>query len=166
MKDVTLRAVGRDDHEFLRRMCYEAVYSRNPAPPPLDEAMAQPFLSRYFENWGRYGDGGVLAVGPNGETLGAAWYRLFPADKPSFGWVAEDIPELAIAVIPSIRGSGLGERLLQALIDSARTTGFRALSLSVEDGNRSVNLYNRMGFARSYRDESEKAWTMMLQLRP
>lgn len=159
-----MRRVEAKDTEFLRRMCFEAVYSRDPSPPSLEEGIAPPTLRRYFEAWGRPGDDGVIALNASEEPEGAAWYRVFPAAEPSFGWIAEDVPELVIAVRPSARSRGLGSRLMNELIAIARSSGFRALSLSVEDGNRSVNLYNRLGFRRAYRDELEKAWTMVLEI--
>lgn len=45
-----------------------------------------------------------------------------------------------------------------------RSARFAALSLVVEDGNRSVHLYGRAGFVRFSRDEEEGDWTMRLDL--
>ena len=42
----------------------------------------------------------------NGFPVGAAWYRVFGADEPGYGFVDEQTPELAIAVVPSKRGTG------------------------------------------------------------
>ena len=78
--------------------------------------------------------------------VGAAWYRLFRRDQPGYGFVDERTPELAIAVVPSKRGHGIGEQLLTSLIERARESGYDALSLSVEPGNPARKLYERHGF--------------------
>jgi ribosomal protein S18 acetylase RimI-like enzyme len=165
MTDVLLRDMTAGDADFREWMCYEAVYAHRDEPRPgVAEGMASPTLRRYVDNWGRPGDVGLIAIGPRGDPLGAAWYRLFPASDPSFGWIGEDIPELAIAVIPDARGQGIGHRLLSALVERARQARVSALSLVVEDGNPSVHLYDRAGFVRFSRNDEDGDWTMRLDL--
>ena len=109
-------------------------------------------LFRYVQNWGRPGDAGVIAfAGPN--PYGAAWYRLFPASAPGFGFVDEQTPELAIAVVPSRRGRGYGHELLAGLLDCARKDGFEAVSLSVAKDNPARHLYESYGFAEVREDD-------------
>jgi GNAT superfamily N-acetyltransferase len=98
---------------------------------------------RYVQNWGRRGDAGVIAFeGRN--VYGAAWYRLFSAAEPGFGFVDEATPELTIAVVPSRRGRGTGAELLRALLARAREDGFAQVSLSAEAGQ--TGFYERHGF--------------------
>ncbi len=69
------------------------------------------------------------------------------ATSPGYGFVDEETPELAIAVVPSRRGRGIGEALLDALCERARADGYRALSLSVERDNAVlVSFYEEHGF--------------------
>ena len=75
---------------------------------------------------------------------GAAWYRLFPARAPGFGFVDEQTPELTIAVVPSHRGHGTGAELLEALLERARADGFARISLSAEPGQ--TGFYEKHGF--------------------
>ena len=140
-----LRPVDQQDTRFLRDMLRHAYHWR----------MGDPDLPvfRYVKSWGRRGDAGVVAFeGPN--AYGAAWYRLFPADAPGFGFVDEETPELAIAVVPSRRGKGTGSELLRALLDQARRDGFQALSLDVERDSPAVELYERHGF-RTVRSDGD-----------
>jgi ribosomal protein S18 acetylase RimI-like enzyme len=135
-----IRKAGPHDTRFLRDMLHHAFYRREGGP----DAQEQP-VYRYVYSWGRPGDNGVIAL-DEGFPVGAAWYRLFRADAPGYGFVDEQTPELAIAVVPSRRGRGFGEMLLTALMDRARAEGHRRLSLAVEQDNPAVGLYSRLGF--------------------
>jgi ribosomal protein S18 acetylase RimI-like enzyme len=103
----------------------------------------------------------VIAL-EQGFPVGAAWFRLFSAAEPGYGFVDEATPELAIAVVPSKRGHGIGDELLQALLAKAEAAGYGRLSLSVEPGNPARKLYERHGF--EVVDEGDEAWTMVASL--
>lgn len=110
--------------------------------------LADDHLVRYVEGWPRAGDAGLVAVGDDGVTpLGAAWLRVLTAERPGYGFVADDVPELSIAVLAGGRGSGAGSALLDGCLRLAREAGHPAVSLSVEDGNdRARAMYRRRGF--------------------
>jgi GNAT superfamily N-acetyltransferase len=135
------REVDQQDMRFLRDMLRHAYHWR----------MGDPDLPvyRYVKSWGRRGDAGLVAFdGPN--AYGAAWYRLFPASAPGFGFVDEETPELTIAVVPSHRGHGTGGELLEALLKQARADGFTRLSLSAEPGQ--TAFYEKHGFSELRRE--------------
>ncbi len=146
---VVLRRGGAQDGRFLRDMLHHAYYWRERVPGSL--------TSRYVRGWGRAGDTAVIAL-ENGFPVGAAWFRLFTGAEPGYGFVDERTPELAIAVVPSKRGHGVGEELLVALVERARASGYEALSLSVEPGNPARKLYERHGF--EVVGQGPEAWTM------
>ena len=102
-------------------------------------------LTRYVENWGRQGDVGLIAH-ETGNRVGAAWFRLFSAAEPGYGFVDEQTPELSISVVPSRRRHGVGQELLDALLEKARAEGHAAVSLSVERDSPAVAFYQRNGF--------------------
>src|SRR5213594_2370401 len=145
---MNIRPATTGDIDFLRRMLYEAA-RWNPDWPavPIEEVLAEPVLARYHEGWGRPDDSGVIAE-LAGEPVGAAWFRVFTAEEPGYGFVDEKTPELAIAVVPLHRRRGIGETLLRALMVQAREEGRQALSLSVAVHNRSRRLYERVGFVK------------------
>jgi GNAT superfamily N-acetyltransferase len=146
------RPVGTSDVRFLRDMLRHAYHWR------LAEDTERP-VYRYVRNWGRPGDAGVLALeGPH--PYGAAWYRVFTADEPGFGFVDERTPELTIAVVPSHRGKGAGKELLEALLDRARADGYEAVSLSTDRGQ--AAWYERFGFETV--GETPHAVTMLKRL--
>lgn len=110
-----------------------------------DVAMQVPEIARYIARWGRAADVALVAS-MDGEPVGAAWYRLFTAAEPGYGFVAADVPEVAVGVEPAARGRGVATALLEALLEHARRDGFRAVSLSVSEDNPSRRIYLRLGF--------------------
>jgi len=107
--------------------------------------MQDPDVRRYFEDWGRKGD--ISVVASEGITeLGMAWSRLYPAEQRSYGFVAADVPEISIAVRRSVRGFGIGTRLLESLLEANHRAGFKRVSLAMRDGNPAIELYQRLGF--------------------
>lgn len=162
-ESVTVRRGTSDDVPFLRQMLYEAAYWRADRPrPSMKEALADPHLSRYITRWGRSGDTAVVALDDQGQPIGAAWYRLFTPDEPGYGFIGSSTPEASMAVVDEHRGRGIGRALLISLIDAATSEGFTALSLSVEQDNRAVALYESVGFSRILPEDD--AWTMRVNL--
>jgi GNAT superfamily N-acetyltransferase len=159
---VNIRPVAAGDVEFLKTMLYEAA-RWNPDWPaqPIEEVLAEPILIRYYDGFGREGDGGVVAELEQ-QPVGAAWYRRFPADAPGYGFVDEKVPEVSIAVVPLHRRKGIGEALLRAAKVHAREEGYQALSLSVAAHNRSRMMYQRSGFEKVAEDG--ESWTMVANL--
>jgi ribosomal protein S18 acetylase RimI-like enzyme len=97
----------------------------------------------------------VLAL-EDGRPVGAAWVRLAPG---GYGFVAPDVPELTIGVLPAARRRGVATALLTRLVEEVGT-----LSLSVEADNPARILYERLGFAVVSEDEG--ALTMRRSPRP
>jgi ribosomal protein S18 acetylase RimI-like enzyme len=93
------------------------------------------------------------------EPIGAAWYRIFPGETHGHGFVAEDVPELSIAVTASRRHEGIGRRLLVNLIEASVTEGYPAISLSVAEANPARGLYESVGFVDGEKDAT--SWTMI-----
>ena len=118
-------------------------------------------LTRYTDNWGRPGDVALIAH-ETGNRVGGAWFRLFKASEPGYGFVDEQTPELSIAVVPSRRRHGVGQELLDALLERARAEGHAQVSLSVEQDSPAVAFYERNGFARA--GESQGGLVMVRQL--
>ena len=152
-----IKRAGPQDVPFLKDMLRHAYYWRATTVPESGE----PPVQRYVERWGRSGDTALVAI-EDFQPVGAAWYRLFKANNPGYGFVDENTPELSIAVVPSARGTGLGSELLKALMARARADGYNAISLSVEKDNPAVGLYERHGFERVGEDDG--AYTMRADL--
>ncbi|MDR3527379.1 MAG: GNAT family N-acetyltransferase [Rhizomicrobium sp.] len=70
-----------------------------------------------------------------GEPIG----RLYLQDRPTRLHIID------IALMPAVRGQGLGTRLLLALHDVGRASG-RGVGIMVEKFNPALNLYRRLGY--------------------
>lgn len=142
-----LRFANRDDLPFLKWMLFEASYLDHDSRPSFDRGLSDPAIAVYLDGWPRAGDVGLIATNEGNTPLGAAWYRLFSAEQPGYGFVDERTPEIAIALRPDARGQGLGRILMEELMRIARKQGHPRLSLAVEHGNeRARHLYESLGF--------------------
>ena len=140
---VVVRRGGAQDVRFLRDMLHHAYYWKERKP----DAGPGP-VQLYVKAWGRPGDTAMIAL-LDGFPVGAAWFRLFKATVPGYGFVDEQTPELAVAVVPNARGNGVGSALLVSLLDRARVNGYNAVSLSVDRHNeRAIALYEQYGFGQ------------------
>jgi GNAT superfamily N-acetyltransferase len=144
--EAQIRLACEEDIPFLWRMLAIAA-SLKGAPEDVERARVDPELQDYVAGFGRRGDVGVVAL-IEGELVGAAWVRLAPGGgpvSPMKVW-SDQVPELAIATVPEVRGRGVGTKLFEALLDAVRGT-HTSLALSVRDGSDAVRLYERLGFS-------------------
>lgn len=140
-----IRKLGKKEHTILREIFYHAIFMPEDADPLPLSIVDHPDLVKYHENWGRKGDIALVAE-LDGKVVGASWCRLWKGLEKGYGFIADDIPELSMAVIPKYRSRGIGTLLLSELFREVKSAGYKALSISVEKRNRAVNLYKRLGF--------------------
>ncbi len=115
---------------------------------PIQKALRDHELTRYWQNWGRQGDLGVVAESASvGHPVSCAWVRLFSREEAGADYVGENIPELAIGTIAPARGRGVGTKTLQALLSLCQAR-YSGVSLSVRLDNPAIRLYERLGFRR------------------
>ena len=126
-------------------------------PGMCRQGTASSLLAPCAGNWPRPGDYGLIAE--QDAPVSAAWYRRYTEACHGYGFVAEDVPELSIAVIASRRYEGIGPRLLLDLIDASDSQGYPALSLSVGEANPERRLYESTGFVPVEKHRS--SWTMV-----
>ncbi len=157
-----LREAVPEDRDFLTDMVLLAVNWQPGRELSREDLLQRPELSHYVSGWRRPTDLGLIAMSHDGAPVGAAWLRQLTADDPGYGYVADDVPELAMAIVPGWRGRGVGRALLRALVAEAQSRAVRAVSLSVERANPAARLYADEGF-RVVRSADE-ADTMVLAL--
>lgn len=139
MLGYSLRALTATDRRVLWVMLMHAAHESSVAA-----VKANPDLARYASDWHRAGDMGTVAeVGDL--PVGAAWLRVWSKEDKGYGYLADDIPELAIALLPDYRGQGIGTALLTSVLHEASKC-YPAVSLSIRADNPALRLYQRFGF--------------------
>ena len=134
-----VRRGGPQDVRFLRDMLHHAYYwkERQPGAGPGP-------VQLYVKAWGRQGDTAVIAL-VDGFPVGAAWFRLFSATSPGYGFVDEQTPELAIAVVPNARGKGVGRALINGVYEQAKLAGgSRVYWQTHETNHTAMQLYDKV----------------------
>jgi ribosomal protein S18 acetylase RimI-like enzyme len=136
----------KDDEEFLWKMLYYAAHMDEDGETSLQAARHNPDLIKYAKGWGRETDLGCIALERGSrQPVGAAWVRLLIGEEKTFSYIDDATPELAIAVLPSAIGQGIGTQLLTHLLTAA-SKRYPAIVLSVRATNPARHLYSRMGF--------------------
>jgi ribosomal protein S18 acetylase RimI-like enzyme len=157
-----LRPATADDFTFLTEMLLEAYNWDGTSRFTLDKLRAEDKAWRYVAGWPRPTDFGVVAE-VDGTPAGAAWARVFTADRPGYGYLADDVPELSLGVSPAFRRQGIARAVMTELITVARgSTPYTRLSLSVDPANQAAKLYRSLGFETVGTVETSE--TMVLQL--
>lgn len=125
-------------------------------PPPVDD----PQLVRGLPP---SPDTSVLALGHDGQPVGAAWWHF---RKPPLVTTPDGapVPELVVAVTPHDRGRGVGRCLLDALTARAAEHGYDRLALNVHICNPASRLYSRAGFVVAGKGRGPLGVAMVLQL--
>ena len=122
-----IRPAGSQDLPFLRDMLRHAYYARwgDEADVPLE---------RYVAGWGRPGDIAFVAI-DEFQPVGAAWYRLFEADEPGYGFVDERVPGADDRDRAEPAREGPRPRVAREAARTGRADGYQEVSLSVEPDN-------------------------------
>ncbi|AFY31791.1 GNAT family N-acetyltransferase [Calothrix sp. PCC 7507] len=136
----------QEDEPFLWQMLYEAAHMGEEDHLTLQDAMNHPDLAKYVKNWGLESDIGFVAtLITSNQPVGAAWLRLLTSENKGYGYVDDQTPELAIAVLPEYRNQGIGTQLIHHLLAVAKAY-YPSISLSIRSSNPALHLYQRFGW--------------------
>lgn len=160
-----VRLAQEEDRTYLLRLLYlTSVFGDESAELPDSHRKD---IKRYVGDWSPLVDGGVLALSDFDVPAGGAWLRYFTGDDKGAAYMGpqapgedphdeslwatefdpESIPELCIAVERRYAGQGLGEILLNNVVDLARQQDAPAVALWVDSENpRARKLYEKVGF--------------------
>jgi ribosomal protein S18 acetylase RimI-like enzyme len=123
---VKLRPAQPDDGPSLNRICYPHY-----APDEMEQALLASLRQAKTERGIR------LVAEQDGQIVGSGQLS---------SW-AQGAEIADLIVIPSHRGQGIGQALIEALLEKARALGLPAVEIGVQAGNqRALALYQRLGF--------------------
>ena len=145
-----------DDVGFLWEMLYLSIHVSAGSIPPPRSVLEAPDIAHYLHDFG-YGrsDDAQIAVADDGRRIAAAFCRCQSAADPGYGFVAEEIPEVGMAVVDGWRRRGVGRALLTDLLGR-----HPVMSLSVDvDNDGARSLYESIGFSILHLDGT--AFTML-----
>ena len=132
---------------FVPEIVYQAIYVPKGELPPTRDILKKAALLKYYHQWGRKGDFGLVVIHRKSEMpVGGAFVRHYHPQEAGYGFVSAQYPELSIALLPDHRSKGLGTQLLKTLLTALRKTGCAGISLSVDQRNPAFDLYKRFGF--------------------
>lgn len=136
---VTLRAATDADYDFMRRL-YASTRADEMQHFPFDDAQKKAFLDQQFaaqfEHYGLHYptcERNIIEV--DGVPAGRLW-----VDE----W-RDQIRLVDIALMPERRGTGIGSRLVHAVLDRGARVG-KPVTIHVEAYNPALRLYKRLGF--------------------
>lgn len=159
MPDPIVRPLRKGEEPLLTEFLYEAIWRGAGQPPVPRTVLQQPALWRYVAGFGSRPDDRCLVAEAGGCVVGAVWVRCIRG----FGYIADGVPECALAVYDGYRGRGIGTALLRGMLRRLRCERYDRISLSVQKANPAVNLYRREGF--SVVAETDEEYVMVCPLR-
>jgi ribosomal protein S18 acetylase RimI-like enzyme len=121
-------------HRALDLVARERRYLAMLEAPPIEEFrdFVENIVSRHYPQFV------ALSVG---EVVG--WCDVLPKTWPIYAHTGV----LGVALLPALRGQGLGRRLIERTLQAARSFGLSRVELSVRENNRNaIALYRKLGF--------------------
>jgi len=141
MINLKIRPILDNEYPVLEDFLYHAIFLPLGVKPLPREIIFEPEIFVYIKDFGGKDDCGVVAE-QDGKIVGAAWTRIIPA----YGHIDDKTPELAISVLPNMRGQGIGSKMMKSLFELLRERGYQQTSLSVQKDNPAVKFYERLGY--------------------
>lgn len=156
--DDMIRKMKKTEYPLLNDFLYEAIHIPQDAEAPPRSIIKIPELQVYVEQFGRGRADYALAAEVDSKIVGAVWVRIMN----DYGHIDEKTPSLAISLYKPYRGLGIGTALMEAMLSLLKGKGYESVSLSVQQANAAVRMYQRLGF--QIVDENEEEYLMVKEL--
>ena len=138
----SIRELLISEKAILDTFLYHAIYIPEGVDLPPFDIIYQPDLQVYVKDFGeRKGDVCYVAE-CEGKIIGSVWVRIMN----DYGHVYDDMPSLAISLLPEYRNNGIGTALMKKMLSSLRKLGYKGVSLSVQKQNYACSMYKKLGF--------------------
>ncbi len=154
----SIRPIREEEYSCLDVFLYQAIFVPEGAEKPKREIIGEPELQVYVDRFGEGRADFCLLAEIDEKAVGAVWSRVMD----DYGHISDEIPSLAISLLPEYRGKGIGTALLKDMLVLLREKGYSQVSLSVQKDNYAVKLYRKLGF-RIYR-ETDNEYLMLANL--
>ena len=154
----SIREMRKEEYSLLSDFLYEAIYIPDGTAAPPKSVIACPELQVYIADFGNSKHDKALIVEVDGNIVGAIWARIMN----DYGHIDDNTPSLAMSVIKSFRGMGIGTSLLTQMLSEEKSAGYSKLSLSVQKDNYAVRMYKKAGFNTV--DENNEEYIMVIDL--
>lgn len=130
------------ERAVLDTFLYYAIFiPKGVAQPPFD-IIYQPELQVYVKDFGEQKGDVCYVAECDGKIIGAVWVRIMN----DYGHVSDDMPSLAISLLPEYRNNGIGTALMKKILSSLSELGYKGVSLSVQKQNYACSMYRKLGF--------------------
>ena len=138
----SIRELLISEKTILDTFLYNAIYIPEGVDQPPFGIIYQSDLQVYVNDFGER-EGDVCYVAEcEGKIIGAVWVRIMN----DYGHVSDDMPSLAISLLPEYRNNGIGTALMKKMLCSLRELGYKGVSLSVQKQNYACSMYRKLGF--------------------
>jgi len=138
---IRYRGIVADDMEFLSRL-YRSTREAELSRTPWGEAEKQAFIDMQFsaqhDHYQKhYPDALWLIIEQKKQRIGRLYLERWNSEHRI----------IDIALMPDVRGQGIGGAILTDLMEDAVADGGKGIGIHVEKENPAMSLYRRMGFA-------------------
>jgi ribosomal protein S18 acetylase RimI-like enzyme len=136
---IELRPARAEDADFLRAV-YGSTREDELAPTGWTREQKDWFIAQQFQAQDTY-----YKQHYEGATYDVVLVDGEPAGRLYVARWDDEIRLMDIALLPGFRGKGIGGRLLEPVLREGAATG-KPVSIHVEEANRAMSLYRRLGF--------------------
>lgn len=146
-----IRPINEAEYPLLKEFLYEAIFIPEGAELPPKSIVNKKELQVYIENFGARIHDKALVAEINNKVVGAVWVRIMN----DYGHIDDCTPSLAISLYKEYRGHGVGTKMMNAMLDNLKSTGYRQVSLAVQKSNYAAKMYHNIGFEIVAENEEE-----------